>query len=593
MNDADPRERFSLTFTGLDGGDGELTWGQRFVWDILQSLAPANHYINIRLHVYLPTDATGERVRNALRELVREYEVLRTRFPVGPDGEPRQQCDHGGELTVEFRETEPGRAQAAADEEADRLGGEPFRSEDEWPLRVCVILVRGRPRRAVFVFSHLAVDAWGCGVLRARFLDLLRDDGAGPAPAGWQPRARAEFERSAPVRAANDVTVAYWRRTLEAAPQTAFPVLPEAGEAPLFPGAALHSVALAAAVQALAARLRVGPAAVLIGTVAAIIGIRGDTGTVPLLLAAGNRVTPLDVAAVGTFYQAAPALIRLDSGSLVSVIRTAHKASTAAYLRGLSDPRDIARLIETVNTRRGVRIDLASVVNVVGEPGAAGMPPRRSVAELRELTASTRVSDLEGREREQLKVYVHAKALRSRAVIELFCDSRYLDRAGARRVLAGLELVLIEALEAGDLELGRVAELAGIKPLAPGADTVLVDNCRVDVAAVRELVAGLPGATAAGVFVTTPGDGPAELVAYVAADRPVTPERLHGALIPELDGRLTMAPHRYVICQDAPDRPGSLAEWERRTVLAEGSGRTGGPPAAPDPTPPIHARRGV
>jgi hypothetical protein len=550
---------------------GELTWGQRFVWNILESLAPANHYLNIRFRVHLPSDATLDRVRGALHTLIGRHEALRTRFPLGPDGEPRQCCDPAGDLAVEIHETDPGQVRRLAEQEEERLWRQPFRHEREWPLRVSVVVAGGRPRQVVFAFSHLAVDAWGCAVLRREFLELVRADRALPAPAGWQPRDRAAFEASAPGREANDLALAYWVRVLETMPQTAFPTSREAGENPLFPGAGLDSVALAAAARALAARHRVGPAAVLLAALATVIGIRTGTDVVPLYLAAGNRFTPEDAASVGTFYQAAPALIRLDTGSLTGTIRNAHKASTVAYLRGQSDPRDVARLLETVRTGRGVGIDLQTTVNVVPEPAGPPAPPVRDVAELREMTASTRVSDLDGRDSERLKLYLHVKSLRSRAVLELFTDSRYLTAAGARKVLAGLELVLIEMLEAGDVSADRVAALVGIAPLGRPPGCALVDNCWVDVEAVGGLLAGLPEVTTSQVFEAEPS----KLVAYVVTAEPTTPERLHTALVSRLDGRLTMAPHWYVICREAPAEPASHTAWQRQPVLGQGSGRAG------------------
>ncbi|MEQ4304746.1 condensation domain-containing protein [Plantactinospora sp. B6F1] len=462
-----PRDRLSLEFTGLDAGSGELTWGQRFVWNILESLAPANHYLNIRFRVHLPVDATRERVLAALDTLVRRHEVLRTRFTVGPDGEPRQHRDPAGELPVEIRETDPGRVRRLAEQAEERLWREPFRHGSEWPLRVCLVVADGRPRQVVFVFSHLAVDSWGCFVLRREFLELLRNQHAAPALAGWQPLARAAHEASEPGRRANDLSLAYWRRVLDTMPQTAFPVPPGPAETPRFPGVELHSVALASATRAVAARHRVGPAAVLLGALSTIIGIRTGASAVPLFLAGGNRFTPQDAASVGTFYQGAPAVIRLDGASLAGTIREAHRVSTLAYLRGQSDPRDVARLLDTVRHRRGVDIDLSSTVNVVPEPGAPGPPPvPHDVADLRGLTGSTRVADLEGRDSERLTLYVHVKALRSRAVLELFADSRYLTAADARKLLTGLELVLIEMLDVGDLDAGRVADLVGIAPQA-------------------------------------------------------------------------------------------------------------------------------
>ncbi|AVT28237.1 hypothetical protein C6361_00565 [Plantactinospora sp. BC1] len=460
--DAPRRERSTLEFTGLDGGSAELTWGQRFVWDILESLAPANHYLNIRFRVHLPGDVTRERVLTALHTLVGRHEALRTRFTVDPDGEPRQHCDRAGDLPVEICETEPGRVRRVAEQAEERLWRQPFRHDDEWPLRVSLVAAGGRPRQVVFVLSHLAADSWGCFVLRREFLDLLRDDRAAPA-AGWQPLARAGYEASASGRRTNELALAYWRRVLESMPPTAFPGPPGPGGSPLFPGVGLHSVALAAAVRAVSVRHRVGPAAVLLGALATIIGVRTGTREVPLFLAGGNRFTPGDAASVGTFYQGAPALIKVDGGSLAGTLRAAHRASTLAYLRGQSDPRDVARLLAEVQTRRGVDIDLASTVNVVPEPGVAGPPPAPlGVAELRELTAATVVSELEGRESERLTLYLHVRSLRSRAVLELFADSRRLPAADAGRLLAGLELVLIELLDAGDLDVDRVADLVGI-----------------------------------------------------------------------------------------------------------------------------------
>ncbi|NUS14618.1 MAG: hypothetical protein HOY69_24995, partial [Streptomyces sp.] len=286
---APARELLTMGFAGLDGGGAGLTWGQRFVWDILESLAPDNHYISLRLRVYLPPDTTREQVLGALHALVRRHEGLRTRFTAGPDREPRQECDGDGELPVEIVETAPGRVRRTAEQEEERLWHRPFRHADQWPLRVSVVAAEGRPRQVVFVFSHLAVDAWGCAVLRGEFLELLRTGAAEGAPAGWQPRARAAYEMSEPARRANDASLAYWRRILETTPQTAFPNPPQAGETPLFPGTGLQSAALAAAAQAVAARHRVSPAAALLGALSALLGARTGTDRVPLFLAAGNR----------------------------------------------------------------------------------------------------------------------------------------------------------------------------------------------------------------------------------------------------------------------------------------------------------------
>ncbi|NUS13174.1 MAG: hypothetical protein HOY69_17530, partial [Streptomyces sp.] len=336
----------------------------------------------------------------------------------------------------------------------------------------------------------------------------------------------------------------------------------------------------------------VSPAAALLGALSALLGARTGTDRVPLFLAAGNRFTASDTASVGTFYQGAPAVVRLDADSLARTVRNAHQASSLAYLRGRSDPRDVGRLLAAAERERGVSLGMLSTVNVAPEPGAAGPPQDLSAAELRALTAATLVSDLEGRDKEQLKLYFHVKALRSRAVVELFSDSRYLDAATSRKVLGGLEVVLIELFEAGDLDLARAAALAGVTPLAEPEHGAEIDNCRIDVDAVGALLAGLPETAASQVFVERTDDLQARLVAYLAARQPVTPEQLHTALLGRLDGTLTMTPHWYVVCRDAPTRPDSRAGWEAQAVLLQGSGRTGGAPAA-GPAPSTDARLGA
>ena len=188
------RDRLSVDVSGLAGGGGELTWGQRFVWEILESLPPGTHYLNIRFRVHLPRYATRERVLSALATLLRRHEALRTRFLTGGDGEPRQQCDPAGQLPVEYCHTAPGHVRRLAEQEEERLWRLPFQNDRDWPMRVSVIAADGRPRQIVFVFSHLAVDAWACAVLRQEFLDLLRRDDALPAVTGWQPRERAAFD---------------------------------------------------------------------------------------------------------------------------------------------------------------------------------------------------------------------------------------------------------------------------------------------------------------------------------------------------------------------------------------------------------------
>jgi hypothetical protein len=568
----------SLTFSGATEGVGELTWGQRFVWGILQSLAPANHYVNL----FFPTELDGNtsvgRVISALQTLVCRHESLRTRYRVGADGEPLQQVHGNGTLSLDVCEAEPGHERDLVEQEADMLWRMPFDDEGEWPLRVCVITVDGRPRHVVFVISHLAMDGWGFQVFHDEFRALLAlagsDNAATSAAPAWQPRARAKFESTPMGRRCSERSLGYWRTTLQAAPQTAFPALPEAGETPQFPGFVIDSTALAAAAHMVAARHQVSAATVVLAAAATIIGVRSGTDAVPLMLAASNRLSEEDRVSVGTAYHVAPVVLRIDAGSLAETIRQTHRSSMLAYARAQCDSRDAGRLLDSVNHDRGVAIELSTTVNIVPATSPPALPADGfGRAELARMAEATRVLPREGRENENIKVYLHVQDLSSQAVVELFCDSRYLSSGYAHKVLVGLERTLVEMAVAGDVDVSRITELTGVVPLKRSDDFIFVDNCWIDLAKVQELVLGLPDHVASNVFLVTSADGRTELAAFVVTRQPATPQTLHADLMTRLTLGVTMTPHRYVICQAAPDRPDDRAAWERQRVLAEGTGR--------------------
>ena len=163
-------------------------------------------------------------------------------------------------------------------------------------------------------------------------------------------------------------------------------------------------------------------------------------------------------------------------------------------------------------------------------------------------------------------------------------DASLLPAGEIEMLLRGTESLVVAAAS-GDVDLDRLAEITGVRPLERDADWLQVDRSWIQLSAARRLVAdALPAPVAA--FAAGNRDDRA-LVAYLAASGGIaTPGQAHEACMkvlrePDHAGRArntAIAPSRYVICAGPPDDPDDLASWQRQPVIAAGDGCDPAPP---------------
>ncbi|MEW6367293.1 MAG: amino acid adenylation domain-containing protein [Acidobacteriota bacterium] len=222
LREAEDRERESsspLTRTSRDRRI-PLSHAQQRLW-FLEQLAPGTSTYNMPCSVWIQGELNQRTLEQALNEIVRRHEALRTVFPES-EGAPHQQVldfvpaslavRDLGELPEAERERE---AKRLASEEADR----PFDLVRGPLLRFFLIRLRSTDHILVMLMHHIVSDGWSIGVILrelATIYEAILAGGPSPLPelavqyadyACWQRRwLQDDVLRS---------QLAYWRRQLE------------------------------------------------------------------------------------------------------------------------------------------------------------------------------------------------------------------------------------------------------------------------------------------------------------------------------------------------------------------------------------------
>ncbi|MGK5671562.1 amino acid adenylation domain-containing protein [Micromonospora sp. URMC 106] len=207
-----------------DPGPAPVSSGQRRLWFLEQVHDQVAYAVltALRLHGDLRVDVLAD----ALTELVRRHEVLRTVFRPGPDGgDPVQVVLPAApvDLTVvDLAADAPGDEAGLAERERVALVAEARRPYDleRGPL-FRPVLFRSGPGRHVLCLAmhHIVSDGWSLGVLRAELGALYDAVAAGaPSPLPELPVQYADYARWQRERAAADsADLAYWTERLAGA----------------------------------------------------------------------------------------------------------------------------------------------------------------------------------------------------------------------------------------------------------------------------------------------------------------------------------------------------------------------------------------
>jgi hypothetical protein len=462
---ARPARVVSLRFRGDRDVSGGLTWGQRWIWEEIQSTAPNYQQLNIPVVVDVPDDCALDRVISAVTTLVERYEVLRTRYGTDDRGEPRQTVVASDRIDVGVYETE------RADRElAEALTGSwkdvPF-GLSEWPIRVAVVMCDNRPLYVAIVLFHMAVDGWAAVHLIEELCDLMRSDGPGSisiVASGQHPLERVQFESSVEGLRLSDSSLRYWREQLETFPRSMLGGNCLTPTASRFQEMRIVSPAIYASTCALAARYKVSQPSIVLALTAVILAARTSSNRCGLLLYSGNRFSGNDGPGSGSLVQDVPLCIDVSGASVGEFLRRTWRSAMLAYMFGRYDQTKTDELVRTLGESSGVQADLSCTVNLTFDrrPNASAIGRRilSDPASVKAMLSETRVEpgDAMDRDRAARKLYLISYNGPAGSEITVRGDTTVLSLADLTRLLSTLEWLAVEALVNQEMDLNATRE---------------------------------------------------------------------------------------------------------------------------------------
>jgi acyl-coenzyme A synthetase/AMP-(fatty) acid ligase len=575
-----------VPFAGTGSGTSPLTWGGQSIRRSIEWLGDDAHYFNDPHVIALPEGISVEQVTAGLGALVSRHQALRTYYR-SVDGHPVMQVKGRGTVEVSVQ-SPPGDARGWAEELAAQWGRRVFTAQ-ELPLRCAVVQSGGAPRFLVLVLSHQSIDGWAVDLLLSELQLLWTGRAAELTPHPWQLLDQVADEETGSSQARGGAALRYWRKFYTAADPSLFDAPRRTPEPPAVRSVKMVSPSTQAATELAAARLRVSTSAVLAGLVAVILGQLTAHDRVTLLLIAGNRLDDRRRQLVAPMAQ--DVLCRVDLRDDVDeAMRGAARAALGAYSNACYDPAAERQIRRDAELRRGLHFDFhgaifndvrirgkwAAVPGTVGNAdAAAGTEAAVTAADLAQMRVLTTYAPGGCWDRQNTTFFVRIIRSPDTCRIELMADTHYVGLTDMRKVLTAIESLAVAAATQ-TVPLAEVPAVCDVPRLHRGAGWLRHANGWVDIAALKELVRGLPLCRAATVAVEA-GSGPGSsplLTAYIHPEGEPSAEDLHRAVVDAMPARnVVVAPDRYVLCASAPDDVDSPAAWESCGHAAPADGR--------------------
>ncbi|KWT63937.1 non-ribosomal peptide synthetase [Streptomyces albus subsp. albus] len=196
-----------------------LSFAQRRLW-VLDQLRPGTTEYLVPLVLRLTGQLIEADLRRALDELVRRQEILRTRYPLGGDGEPMQTIDRPSGVDLTISEL-PGGSSEDVDALVQADCSLPFDLTNGPVLRGRLIRLGPQDHVLSLVIHHIAVDGWS-GSLLTRELAALYAGEPLPAP-GLQYADHAAWQRARATDARLEQELDYWVAQLRDVPALELP----------------------------------------------------------------------------------------------------------------------------------------------------------------------------------------------------------------------------------------------------------------------------------------------------------------------------------------------------------------------------------
>jgi Condensation domain len=370
-----------VRFHGQGAGVGDLTWGQKGIWDTIQY---TGRTMNIGGAMPLPPGTPLQEIETLLRYVVGRHQALRTKLLFteiapgtatesvpGASAEqpavkfyPRQVVFEQGEIPLQIVDV-PYDQDADAEAEVLRAHYEltAFDYAAEWPVRMGVIRQSGKLTHLVVQYSHLAVDGSG---IEAVVRDLAHMDpatGTATAPvSGVTPLELAGIQGTAAGRRHSDKSLRYWAKLLRSIPAQRFNGSDDPRDL-RFQEIVCYSPAMHLAIRSIAARTGADGSHVLLAAYAvALARVTGRSPSVAQVIV-NNRFRPGFAEAVSQLCQCGICAIDVADSTFDEVVIRAWKGATDAYLHGYFSTTAHQDTLREIAAERGEPIDISCYVN--------------------------------------------------------------------------------------------------------------------------------------------------------------------------------------------------------------------------------------
>jgi hypothetical protein len=442
-------DRVPVRFAGEEHGVEHLSWGQLELWT---AMLRQENWMPIGAATPLPPGTTVEDVAAELRFLLSRYQTARTRLRFDAEAVMQVVAD-AGEVHLDIVDAEPDTDPATV---AERLRLQYWAAyhdfATDWPVRMAVVRHRGVPTHQVIVMCHLVTDAAGATQMVAELADWRRaraGTGAGPAPAtAMQAMAQARWQRSAAGRAVDDAAQRHWEKLLRTIPPERFHV--DGLRDPRTPRHWLGefgSPALLLAVRAVAGRLRVPTAPVLLSLYA--ISLARLTGISPVVVqvVTDNRFRPGLAGTVSSVSQTGLCVLDVAGLTVTEAITRVRRGVMTAFKYAYYDPLRMEELIARVGRERGRPIDVACYFNDRrGAPREAAEGRAPTPAQVRAALPHSTFHWRRKEDRSFEHLFVHLENVPDRIGITVAGDTHCLAPADMEACVRGMERLAVEAV---------------------------------------------------------------------------------------------------------------------------------------------------
>jgi len=448
----------AIRFAGEGSGEAPLTWSQADHW---RANLAAGRAATFGGNFAWPAGTTVEFMAETLRFMLSRHQALRTRLRFDADGWPYQCCASEGEIQLQVVEAGTADPAALAQELERQFHWQDFDFENEWPIRMAVVTVRGEVTHQVVVYLHLALDGGGTDALLADLAarDPVTGEPAGPITA-IQP---LELARRQAEPAAQRQSLAAMRH-LERVLRSVEPKLlgePRWDGPPSYRPIRYRTPATLLAVKRIVAEQGVPASSVLAALYAVALGRLLGRGDIWTMMLVSNRFRPGLTGTVGLIVQSSPFQLDVAGVSLATAVARARASMLHTYKNAYYDGRHRDEVLDRVQRERGVLIDTSCYFNdrrVERPPD--GLPPADDDRLRAALAESAWVPEPGRPPRNVLQVNVLDAPVVDPAdppgAIDLHItwDPRYFELTEIQRLATGIESVAVETAISPDAPTG-------------------------------------------------------------------------------------------------------------------------------------------